>query len=277
MNDFIKYGNIEIGLPNEIIGYFSIFQDLTEIFGVEYQSEAVALLKSELKKCSDLKPKPNIDYEADNAHIDSRSADTIFKVAEIINSLTIGKLRINLSDDEKQEIFQKLKTWKRPKSEKWKVGDIFSLKLKDETFMFGQVIGTHMTKKSPTCAVFEIRKLTEEITVEELTESRVISVENTDNEYLSNKTFKVLFNAEFLVSMEKSKKGQSTGDSTLLSLCNAYYGLEPWNVLYKDTYYDEILLEEIERPKTVLLLDKETRNKYRLEHFGINENNERIK
>lgn len=276
MNESVNYGNIEIALPNETLGCFSIFQDLVNIFGVDYQYEAVGLLKSELKNCVDLKPKPNIDYEADNTYIESRSADTIFKVAEIINNLTIEKLKVYLSVEEKRNVLKKLKTWKRPKAAKWKIGDVFSLKLKDETFMFGQVIGTHLTHKSPTCCLFEIKKGIEKITYEELKENRVISVENTDNEYLSNKTFKVLFNAEPLASMKISKKGNSTGDSTLLNLCNAYYGLEPWNVLYEATYYDKMLLDGIKRPKTVLLLDEEERNKYRLEHFGINENNERI-
>jgi|GEM_PF-1350860 len=275
MKDFIKYGNIEIGLPTETVGYFSIFQDLTNNFGVNYQSEAVSLLKRELKNHEDLKPRPNIDYEADNVHIDSRNADTIFKVAEIINGLTIDKLKIVVSDEEKQKILQELKIWKRPKPKKWKVGDVFSLKLKDETFMFGQVIGTHLTKKSPTCALFEIKKPINNTTIKELENSRIIAVENTDNECLSNGTFDVLFNAEPLVGVEKAKKGISRGDLILLELSNAYYGLEPWNVLYKDTYYDELLL--VERPKTVLILDREARNKHRLEHFGINVNNERVK
>ncbi len=277
MENFIKYGNIEIELPTETIGYFWIFQNLTDFFGVNYQSEAVSLLKRELKKYADLKPKPNIDYEADNAHIDSRNADTIFKVAEIINDLAVDKFKTHLSTTEKQEILRQLKAWKKPKPKKWTIGDIFSMKLKDDSFMFGQVIGTHLTKKSPTCAVFELRKTAEEASIEELKKSRLISVENTDNEYLSNGTFKILFNAELFVSMEQAKKGKSTGDGTLLSLCNVYYGLEPWNVLYKDTYYDDMLLRGIERPKTVLFLDREARNKYRLERFGINENNERVK
>lgn len=277
MENFVKYGNIEIGFPTETIGYFWIFQDLVNYLGVEYQSEAVAVLKRELKKHPDLKPKPNIDYESDSTHIDSRSADTIFKVAEIINDLTIDKLRVSLSDVQKTEILERLKTWKRPKPARWKIGDVFSLKLKDGTFMFGQIIGTHLTKTSPTCAVFEIRKQTEEITADVLKESRVISIENTDNEYLSNRTFKILFRAEPLIGMENSKKGKSTGDTALLDLCNAYCGLEPWNVLYKDTYYDEMLLETVKRPESVLILDKEARNRYRLEHFGINENNERVR
>lgn len=271
MNEIVKYGNIEIALPNETLGCFSIFQDLVNVFGVEYQYEAVGLLKSELKNCVDLKPKPNIDYEADNTYIESRSADTIFKVVEIVNNLTIEKFKVYLSNEEKREVLKKLKTWKRPKAAKWTVGDIFSLKLKDETFMFGQVIGTHLTHKSPTCCLFEIKKEIDQVTYEELKGSQIICIENTDNEYLSNKIFKILFNATPLVSTKVSKK-RCIGDSTLLNLCNAYYGLEPWNALYDATYYDKMLLDGIKRPKTVLLLDEKERNKYRLEHFGINEN-----
>lgn len=268
-NDFIEYGNVTIGLPNETVGYFSIFQDLTKLFGVECQSEAVALLKRELKNLADLKPKPNMDYEADNTYIDSRSAETIFKVAGIINDLTVAELKPHLSDAEKLEIFVKLKAWKKPKPAKWVLGDVFYMTLKDGAFMFGQVIGTHLTKKSSTCAVFEIKKPIAQTTVGELQASRIISVENTDNECLANRTFKILFNVAPLANMEQAPKGQYTGDLTLLSLCNAYYGLEPWNVLYKDTYYDEMLLEGVARPKSALLLDKEARAKYRLEHFGI--------
>jgi hypothetical protein len=275
MDEIVNYGNIEIVLPNETLGCFLIFQDLVNVFGVTYQYEAVGLLKSELKNCVDLKPKPNIDYEADNTYIESRSADTIFKVVETINNLTIEKLKAYLSNDEKREILKKLKTWKRPKAAKWKVGDVFSLKLKDETFMFGQIIDTHLTHKSPTCCLFEIKKKTDQVTYKELIESRIISIENTDNEYLSNKTFKILFNVAPLANAKVSKK-RIIGDSTLLNLCNAYYGLEPWNVLYDATYYDKMLFGGIKRPKTVLLLDEKERNKYRLEHFGINENNERI-
>ena len=277
MKDYVKYGNIEIGLPTATIGYFGIFQDLTDFFGVEYQSEAVSLLKRALKTNEDIKPKPHIDYEADNTHIDSRNADTIFKVAEIINSLTVAEFKIDLSTSEKQEILQQLKAWKRPKAKKWAVGDIFSIKLTDRSFMFGQVVGTHLTKKAPTCALFELRKTAEETSVEELKNSRVISVENTSNENLSDGTFKVLFHCESFAKAEQAKKDKSTGDTTLLRLCNAYYGLEPWNVLYKDTFYDEMLLQGIMRPTTVLILDKEARDKYRLERFGIDENNERVR
>ena len=273
MDEFVKYGNVEIHLPDENLACFSIFQDLTKLFGVDFQSEAIALLKNELKSHTDLKPKPCIDFESGYADITSRSAITIFLVAGIINELVQQEEKIEVSDTARQEVLKRLKEWKRPRPGKWKVGDVFSLKLKDSTFMFGQIIGTNLTPKSPTCAIFEIRQSTEAVSFDELKGSRVISVQNTSGECLNDKTFKVLFNAELLADIKQANKSKSTGDGNLLCLCNAYYGLEPWNVLYKDTYYDEMLLKGVERPQRVILLDKDARNKYRLEHFRINVNN----
>lgn len=273
MDEFVKYGNVEIHLPDENLACFSIFQDLTKLFGVDFQSEAIALLKNELKSHTDLKPKPCIDFESGYADITSRSAITIFLVAGIINELVQQEEKIEVSDTARQEVLKRLKEWKRPRPGKWKVGDVFSLKLKDSTFMFGQIIGTNLTPKSPTCAIFEIRRSTETVSFDELKGSRVISVQNTSGECLNDKTFKVLFNTELLADIKQANKSKSTGDGNLLCLCNAYYGLEPWNVLYKDTYYDEMLLKGVERPQRVILLDKDARNKYRLEHFRIDVNN----
>lgn len=273
MDEFVKYGNVAILLPDENLASFSIFQDLTKLFGVDFQSEAIALLKNELKSHTNLKPKPRIDFESGYADITSRSAITIFLVAGIINELVQQEEKIEVSDTARQEVLKRLKEWKRPRPGKWKVGDVFSLKLKDSTFMFGQIIGTNLTPKSPTCAIFEIRRSTETVSFDELKGSRVISVQNTSGECLNDKTFKVLFNTELLADIKQANKSKSTGDGNLLCLCNAYYGLEPWNVMYKDTYYDEMLLKGVERPQRIVLLDKDARNKYRLEHFGIDVNN----
>ena len=255
MDKFVKYGNVNIQLPDENLACFSIFQDLTKLFGVDFQSEAVALLKSELKSHTDLKPKPCIDFESDFTDITSRSANTIFLVAGIINDLVQKEEKIEVPDADRKEVFRRLKEWKRPRPAKWKIGDVFSLKLKDNTFMFGQIIGTHLTPKSPTCAIFEIKRLTEDVSFDELKGSRVISAQNTNGECLNNKTFKVLFNAELLADIKQANKSTFIGDGSLLCLCNAYYGLEPWNVLRNDTYYEKMLLKGIERPQGIVLLD----------------------
>lgn len=84
----------------------------------------------------------------------------------------------------------------------------------------------------------------------------------------------------FIASISESKalvnKYFLAGDSALLELCDVYYGLEPRNVLGSETWYDDYLLLNIPRPKTELALDKGARNKYCLEHFGLDENNEYV-
>ena len=42
MDGLVKYGNVGIQLPDENLACFSIFQDLTKLFGVDFQSEAIA-------------------------------------------------------------------------------------------------------------------------------------------------------------------------------------------------------------------------------------------
>lgn len=273
----VKYGNIEIELPTASIGYFSIFQDLADFFGVEYQSEAVSLLKRELKKLENLKPKPNIDYEADNTQIDSRSADTIFKVAEIINNLSVDKFKKNLSADEKQEVLRQLKAWKRPPRQKWKIGDVFSIPLLDNTFSFGQVAGTWETSKIPILALFEIKQQKGEVTVDQLLKARILSVWISDDYELAGFEYKILFNTDIIANPGRVKDESVMGGASLGTLANVYFGLQPYNVMYDENYYDEFFQPDIQRPTNILWLSKEARNKYRLEHLGINENNEKVK
>ena len=274
--NIIKYGNIDISLPDESLNCFWIFEDLAEHFGVDYQSEAVSLLKGELKKHANIKPKPSIDYEADNTHIQSRNADTMFKVVEIINRLSISELQVTLSHEESEVIFAQLKAWKRPKKKKWQVGDVFSMELKDGSFMFGQIIGRQaidtQVLKSPTCAVFELRKMTAQVSDTELKDSRVIAIHNTKSECLDKGEFPVLFGIEPLATSDSVNQYRTIGDQHLLNLGNAYYGLEPWNVWHKETYFDEMLCAGIHRPEAAFILDTVARNKYRLEIWGIDGN-----
>ena len=278
--NIIKYGDIDISMPDETFNCFWMFEDLAERFGVEYQSEAVSLLKSELKNRIDIKPKPSIDYEADNTHIQSRSADTIFKAVKIVNQLSISKLQATLSDEESEAILAQLMAWKRPKKKKWQVGDVFSMKLKDGSFMFGQVIGRQTMDiqvfKSPTCAIFELRKATAQVSDTELKDSRVIATHNTSSEYLDKGIFSMLFGIEPLTTSDSVDQYSTIGGQHLTDLGNAYYGLEPWNVWGREDWFDKMLCTGISRPKTALILKADARNKYRLEIFGVDENNEYV-
>jgi DNA repair ATPase RecN len=115
----IEFGHFTINFPDESAGYFSIFEDLADFFGVEVQSEAFELLRTELKKI-ELKPKPNLDFESDFTQIDSKSAETIFEVAKVVHKLTLPAKRVEIQEKQLEEIYRRLKNWKRPPRQKWK-------------------------------------------------------------------------------------------------------------------------------------------------------------
>ncbi|MGD9662304.1 MAG: hypothetical protein AB7U63_13630 [Porticoccaceae bacterium] len=295
--DYVKYGDIEIHFPNVSLNVFSIFTDLAERFGVEYQSDAVSILKSELKKQTDMKPKPNIDFESDRTSIHSRNADTMLKVAEIINRLVLDEFRVVLSTDERKAILEQMKGWKRPKKQAWAVGDVFSMELTDGTFMFGQILDSGLSKGCAVLVGFELRKAMSMVSMAELKRSKMISILHYTCNCLDSGAYPVLFKAQPVIAVETDNRTHSieengfrasisgakavvnkyfsTSDAVLLELCKAYYGLTPWNV-YKAGHYDEMLLPGRPVPKTAQFLDPNARNKYRLEHFGLDEHNNRV-
>lgn len=268
-NPEIKFDFFTIQLPNESYAVFSIFEDLADFFETEYQSDAFDLLKVELNELN-LKPKPNIDYESDFTQIDSKNADTIFEVAKAIHRLSTSKKKNKLSDSELETIYKQLKKWKRPPKQKWKIGDVFSIPLLDGSFSFGQIVGIYLTK-SPILALFEIKQDQINITSNNLIEARVISIWNSDDEFIANHKYKILFNAEQITNPENVKDKSKSGGTNMHDLANAYFGLEPYNVLYKENYYDDYLQPNIKRPKNVLWLSQEDRKKYRKEKYNTDE------
>ena len=249
---------------------FQFFKNLADFFGTEVQSEAFELLRTELKKI-ELKPKPNLDFESDYTQIDSRSADTIFEVAKVIHKLTLPAKRIKIEEKQLEEINCELKKWKRPPRQKWKIGDVFSIPLFDKTFSFGQVVGTHLTAKCPILALFEIKQENSAVTIDQLLKARILSVWNSLDDDLANHTYKILFNAEIIALPERVKDKKKSDGASLANLANAYFGLIPYNVYYKDNYYDAYFQPDIERPQNILWLNEEERKKYRREKFKIDE------
>ena len=261
MNNEIKFGNFDISLPDEVSSMFGVFENLVEFFGVEYQSEAVDKLKTELKKF-ELKPKPSIDFESDYTQIDTRSADTIFRVAKIINTISIPKYRVDFKEKELEEIYNKLKKWKRPPRQKWKIGDVISVPMSNNSFAFGQIAGTHLTKTSPILALFDLTKENAEISIEELKNAKPLSVYNSDEYEIKNHIFKVLFNCEVLVSPERVPNKKRSGGANLSALADVYFGLEPWNIMNNENYYGNYFLPEIGRPENIIWLSDEEKIKY---------------
>ena len=268
-----QIGPIKINLPDENQGYFSIFEDLAEFFGKEYQSDAVKSLRSKLKN---IKPKATIDYEADFTHITTTNVDTLISVINAIIELSKDKYEDYSKIDSLalREILLQAKK-NRPKPIEWKIGDIFAIQLADKTFSFGQVLD----KKYCTCVLFNYRSGKPELSKLNYLELQPLSILHLSNgDLLNNGHWSIISNEQVKIdpNMGYGGKAGTIGSIShgrcraMVDLANAYWGLEPWNVMFEENYYDKLLLKGIPIPNTAVILSQEDRVKYRKEKFGIN-------
>jgi hypothetical protein len=269
----LKIGSIKVNLPDENQKYFSIFEDLAELFGKGFQSEAVKLLRSKLK---DVKPKASIDYESDYTHISTSNVDTILSVINAIEELTIGEPKKSFEQVDKAYLIETFSNAKkfRPKPKEWQTGDVFSIPLLDKTFSLGQVLD----KKYCTCVLFNVQIGNISLYKIDFRDLQAISILHLSNgDLLNNGRWQVLYNMPVTLNPSSGSGGRfgdigsiSYGGCTKLEdLANAYWGIIPWNVMYDETYYDEMLLKGIERPQTALVLNLADRKKFRKDRFGI--------
>ncbi len=271
-------GPIKINFPDENDNSFSIFEDCAELFGQEFQSDAYKLLKAKLK---DTKPKPSMDYESDYLHVTTANVDTIISTIEAIIELSNSDYQAKFPkldiDDLKKEFTNVKKN--RPKPKEWATGDVFTIILKDNSFTFGQVLD----KKYCTCALFDFRANTDTLNSSDFKKLKPISILHLSNgDLLNNGHWKILFNEQVTLN-PNSGSGGKFGDigsisygqcGALTDLADAYWGLTPWNALYKEDYYDKMLLKNVSRPKTAIILNSADRKQYRKEKYGIEEKEE---
>jgi hypothetical protein len=269
----IQVGPIKINLPDENQSHFSIFHDLTELFGDEFQSDAVKKLRSRLK---DIKPKASIDYEADNTHITTSNVDTLVAVINSIGQLVTAEFKVTFQQVDINRINEILKAAKknRPKPKEWQTGDVFSIPLLNGTFAFGQVLD----KKYCTCALFNLQSDNSTLPQEQFKRLQPISILHLSNgDLLNNGHWNILYNQTVTLNPNSGSGGRfgDIGSSShgqcgaMTDLANAYWGLEPWNVLYREGYYDELLLKGLTRPKTANVLNEADRKAFRKGKFGV--------
>jgi hypothetical protein len=269
----IQVGPIKINLPDENQSHFSIFHDIAELFGDEFQSDAVKKLRSKLK---DVKPKASIDYEADNTHITTSNVDTLVAVITAIGELAIEEFKVLFQQFDAAQTAKLLKAAKknRPKPKEWQTGDVFSIPLVNSTFAFGQVLD----KKYCTCALFNLQSDNSTLTEEQFKRLQPISILHLSNgDLLNNGQWNILYNQPVTLNPNSGSGGRfgDIGSSSygqcgaMTDLANAYWGLEPWNVMYREDYYDELLLKGLTRPKTANVLDEADRKAFRKEKFGV--------
>ncbi|MEH6955185.1 Imm26 family immunity protein [Neobacillus drentensis] len=267
-NCTVEVGDVKINLPS--VGYqnFLIAQSLAEEFGLETNYEAEQKLREALKRYNnEVYKKIKIDAEAGCIFITSnpKHGEHILEVAILINQLLIPPYHQVLNDEDVEKIRNILIHWKRPKPQKWKDGDVFSIPLSNGSYGYGQILW-HKGKKSVTCAILKMNS-ENILLVEEIIQSIVVSVITTRSEDLDEGKWKIIGNVPLMIKEEmvpwehSGKPGVGSKiyqELILVSLIEAFFAIKPWNFLnFKDSFMDTLLLPGINRPSNVIYLTKE--------------------
>ena len=231
MKNTEKVGSFKIYLPDENSKQFYIFCDLAELLDDEYQSDSVSKLRKKLKEV-DLKPKPNIDYEADSVSIRTANYKTIVVVAKLIDDLAIDNYKSNLGYNDWTKIEKRLKNWKRPKPQDWSENDIFSIKLKDGTYAFGQVLTKEKFNK--TFVLFDLKSEKQNIELSQLKKAEPLTILHLMGLKLNDRSWTVIGKLEGRLANPlkgpwKDNYGRTGSDGLLESIANYYwFGVCKW-------------------------------------------------
>ena len=262
----LRLGSVDLYLPDASDPDFWFCHDIASLLGHETNAQALAVLEKAIAE-DDERPrgKLDIDHEADAVCVRTRRPELLIHTVRVLYRLA----GLELDHDELASTLARARASKRPKPQPWKLGDLFSIPLNATTFAFGQVLGTHST--GPTLVLFEGRA-PGLLRADEILELGFITILHTDGICLDSKEFAVLGHAEPAVDAASGPWGQggtSTSDAVLKQFARVWYGLEPWNVLYREDYWDRLLFRGRPRPASALLLTPEQRAEYRRNHLGV--------
>ncbi|RZK57634.1 MAG: hypothetical protein EOO91_09790 [Pedobacter sp.] len=224
MQNYIDLKEFKVYLPDGDRRSFYIYGDLRNLLGTKNNFSCIKKLKESLQEL-DFKPQPKFTFTELHAGIQSKDALIIFLTIEKLMSLSVDKSK-TLNINEMTSLKEKLLNWVAPKPQKWKMGDIFSLELEDESFAFGQIIGPH-----PTVALFDYKKDLAEISYSELLDKKILSIIHTTTINLNNWSWKVLDNYSPLANKDDGPSGtdtfqiglQSFSPNVLDSIANYYW------------------------------------------------------
>jgi hypothetical protein len=216
---------LKIYLPDGDSKSFMIYHSIAELFGEKHQYDAVKKLRYEIRQ-SGIQPVPKIYFVESLTGIRTSNPSIIFQMIQIIDKLSVPAFKLNLSSGEWSNLRQKLLSWKSPKKQKWQNGDVFSIKLLDGTFAFGQVLSD-----TPTVALFDLRNNDQQIVLKDLDNKCVLTIVHITANSLNNGTWKVIGNHKILADKDSGPYGaytlrmglKSFSSNVLESICNYYW------------------------------------------------------
>ena len=273
----VKIGILKIYFPDASSSDFFINEDLAEMFGFETSKETAKYVRKKLKEKMDSSFKRlKIDYETNGIFITSKKGEGVVEAAIIINEL----INFTLDNSVVTEVMELVKNFKRPKKQKWDVGDIFNLPLFNGSFAYGQIIKNN--DGFPICCLFTLNS-NEIKDIKSIISSKIVSVLPISPYSLDNHDWKIIGNTDVLVDIEEVVKGQpkkykrritrsTFPDESLRNLSEALIGIRPWNENVDEENYDKMLLPDYTKPNNLLYLTREEKiNRFRKMGYDLNE------
>jgi hypothetical protein len=149
----------------------------------------------------------------------------------------------------------------------WKIGDIFTIRLDDQSYALGQIIGREaQVLNSVSIALFDIRLESTSKAEVVLSADRLYSVLFVTRDLLDNGTWKVIGNARVEVPLQNfpyeslRRTGfvgaKVTGSGIVRNFVRAFYGFCPWDYYLDPEYFDKLLSSPTKRPKQLVFKDK---------------------
>ncbi len=160
----------------------------------------------------------------------------------------------------------------RFKRTRWKEGMVFAVPIEDGRFCLAQAVSDYMPNViyvSLFSNVYE--EIPEQTPV--LKNENIISLVATWKQNLNNGSWAKIGVAPVLVNQSQFPNekfaqngyvGAKNYDSGLLEdFLSAYHGITPWNVMFKENYWESLLAPGVEVPSSAEILAPEEREKYR--------------
>ncbi|MGN4444961.1 Imm26 family immunity protein [Bacillus cereus group sp. MYBK79-1] len=220
LNYTLQIGKIRMFIPDFSSKEYIIFEDLAGLLDLETNYDAMKFVRNQVKEAG-IKGKVRFDSESDCVEIYSTNGKTLLQVAILVNELIDEAFTFA----NQREYEQFIGSWKRPKKQKWKVGDVFSISLPNETYFFGQIVEL-FEDLEPLCVIFDLNLKTLP-TKEAVKNVNILTALMLNGTEFDDYTFKVIFDMDIMGIINEATRRNPVrnvfwSDSHLVDFCMEY-------------------------------------------------------
>ncbi|MEO0248885.1 MAG: Imm26 family immunity protein [candidate division WOR-3 bacterium] len=269
----VVIGPLIVHLPTATIPDFWLSHDLADLMGLESNSLAEEKLEGAVA-CLPMKIKNSVslDHDSDFVTVHSNTAEGIVEMVKIILALAVNNSASRVDAEDMARFTSACEHCKAPARAKWARGDVFAVPLKNGSYGFGVVLEASET---PLLGLLDICSQTSNVDSVALINTKIVSAQRVTPDLLDNGRWHIVGRRKRGVlgiicgGIRKLLRGGNPpsyviGSGIFENLANAYHGIEPWNVMDEEDFFDKLLKIGVRRPASVILLNPKERLAYRV-------------